>query len=294
VGLAALGVPTAQAALDQSDEVNVASNGATYGGDPGRDEIMFTLDDLCYLDVINSAAKRDISFLTVDYTGSGVAQQNFQTIAGLTGGVYYSRPATPNWNSSVLADIVARIGSGKGDVVFVFDLSGSMGGAILSDVKNKTKWIVDNLPAGMDVAFGIGSHVDYPHSYNSCAYAVTYGTAATGDYAWNFDQQITSDRTATKNEVDTLVTYYGGDTPEDYVRAVFETQFFMWRFQAKRIVVMYGDAPAHSCCTGPVGGTVMPLTALELLGPYLGLASMSAAAAVAGAVYVGYRRRKNE
>jgi hypothetical protein len=281
----------AQATQDQSDQEVQAASTQTYGGDPGRDEIMFTLDDLCYLDVINSAAKRGISFLTVDYGTEETAHQNFQTIAGLTGGVYYNRIATPNWNSSVLAQIVARIGSGKGDIVFVYDLTGSMN-PYLQDVKNKTKWIIDNLPATLNVAFGIGSFRDYPHSYNSCGYAAPYGGG--GDYAWKTNLGITPDKTAAKSEVDILTATGGADYPEDYARAVYETQFFLWRFQAKKIVVMVGDAPAHSCCTGPVGGSVMPANTLELLGPYLSLASMSAAAAIAGAIYVGYRKRKND
>lgn len=99
-----------------------------------------------------------------------------------------------------------------------------------------------------DVAFGVGSHVDYPSYHDSYGYANLYG--ASPDYAWKLDQDITKDKPTAKTAIDGLGNYGGADMPQDYARALYETQFFAWRSKATRIVVMFGDAPPHSAPSG--------------------------------------------
>lgn len=64
----------------------------SYGGDPGRDEEMFTEDDLDYESVVAQVGAAGISVMTVDSsrTGSGADPwQNFEYIAKQTGGIHY-------------------------------------------------------------------------------------------------------------------------------------------------------------------------------------------------------------
>ncbi len=195
-----------------------------YGGDPGRDEIMFTVDDLDYVPVINKVASESIVVFTVDYTYSGDAYTNFEYIADKTGGEHYD--GTTAWDVSIASEIATRIGTGRGDVVFTYDITGSMSW-YLADVKTKTKAIIDALST-LDVGFGVGTHVDYPDYYDSYGYADAYG--APPDYAWSMDTDITDAATA-KSTIDSAIVtgYDGGDTPENYVRVLYECQYFSWR-----------------------------------------------------------------
>jgi hypothetical protein len=225
---------------------------SAYGGDPGRDEIMFTSDDLDYVTVINSVKLMGITVLTVDCQPSATAgyandaHNNFEYISQTTGGKHFDYTSS-EWNVALATEISSRIGSGKGDVVFTFDLTGSMGW-VTGDLKVRTKGIIEALPTTLNIAFGIGTHVDYPHSYNSYGYSDMYGESP--DYAWKLNLDITTDRNVAKNVIDGMTNYWGADGPQDYARVLYETQFYSWRSDSRKIVVMFGDAPAHSAPSG--------------------------------------------
>lgn len=69
----------------------------------------------------------------------------------------------------------------RADVVFAFDLTGSMGG-ILDTAKTSATDIMTALNLlGVDVRFGVMSYMDYPHFYDSYGYAATYGDATSGE-----------------------------------------------------------------------------------------------------------------
>jgi len=217
-----------------------------YGGDPGRDEIMFTEDDLDYVPVIQKVASEGIIVFTVDYLdywGYGYADDthaNFEYIATQTGGKHYY--GWTDWYNSIANDLITLIGTGRGDIVFIVDLTGSMSGNFVN-LKAKLKAIVDLLPTTLDVAFGLGTFVDYPHYYDSYGYAATYGDAAYGDYAWRMNLDITTDRDLIKSKIDSDIpnawTYWGGDGPQCYSRALYESQFFSWRTFAIKLPVPY-------------------------------------------------------
>jgi len=245
---------------------------SAYGGDPGRDWVMGTDDDLDYFPVLIAARDAGISFLTVDcqygqiWPGYGPlpismqedAHANFINIANYTDGVCYNY-TMPDWDTAIVAEIKKRIGTGPGDVVFTFDLSGSFtwDENLFSDLQTRTIGIVAAL-ATLNVGFGLGTHVDYPciydpqTNYNYTGWIFSsYGNPEAGDYPWLTNQDITLDRTLIINAISGISPIYDGrDIPQDYTRVVYETQFFNWRPGAKRIVVMYGDAPAHSAPSG--------------------------------------------
>jgi len=245
---------------------------SSYGGDPGRDWMMGTDDDLDYFPVLIAARDDGISFLTVDcqygqpWPGYGPlpssmqedAHANFINIANYTEGVCYNY-TMPDWDTAIVAEIKKRIGTGLGDVVFTFDLSGSFtwDENLFPDLQSRSTGIVNALET-LNVGFGLGTHVDYPcyydpqTNYNYTGWPFTwYGNPERGDYPWLMNQGITLNRTLIKNVINSISpTYDGCDMPQDYTRVVYETQFFRWRPGAKKIVVMYGDAPAHSAPSG--------------------------------------------
>lgn len=133
----------------------------------------------------------------------------------------------------------------KLDVLFVIDLSGSMWDE-LDEVKDSIQDIMDDIKAEVpDSAFGVASFVDYPGYYSCCDYSAWYGYS--GDYAWNLDIDITTDTSAVSSVVSGLALYSGGDGPQDYSRALYESQFVGWRDGAKKVVIIFGDAPPHDC-----------------------------------------------
>ena len=133
----------------------------------------------------------------------------------------------------------------KLDVVFGIDLTGSMGGEI-NQVKTHSNYIMSEIAKVVpDCAFGVVTIVDYPHSYSSYGYSDLYGDPDSGDYAYRTDLNITTNQTVVANVLNGLYLRYGADGPQDYVRMLYESQFLNWRSGATRILVVFGDAPAH-------------------------------------------------
>jgi hypothetical protein len=137
------------------------------------------------------------------------------------------------------------------DVIFAFDLTGSMGD-IIDTAKTRAVDIMTELTTalGTDVQFGVMSYMDYPDLYSSCGYTENYGNPAYGDYAYSLDQSITGDTTTVNSTIGGLVIGSGGDFPEDYTRIMYESYAdpaVGWRTGAKRILVNFGDDVPHDC-----------------------------------------------
>lgn len=111
----------------------------------------------------------------------------------------------------------------KADVLFSFDLTGSMSG-ILATAKLQAGNIMTTLGGlGVDINYGVASYMDYPAYYNSCGYSNTYGSTSYGDYAYSLDQSITNDQTLVTNAINGLILGYGVDGPQDYTRIFYES-----------------------------------------------------------------------
>lgn len=131
----------------------------------------------------------------------------------------------------------------RADVLILFDLSGSMG-SVLSTAKNNAVSIMNNIRTFVpDSAFAAASFVDYPYCYNYGGYNACYGVG--GDYAYQLNRDVTTDISAVNSAINAMTLHNGYDYPEDYTRALYETQFATWRDGAKRIVIIFGDAPGH-------------------------------------------------
>ena len=73
----------------------------------------------------------------------------------------------------------------KGDIVFVFDATGSMSW-IIGEMQGKAIDIMNAVRISVpDTRFGVASFTDYPGSYTSNGYSARY--SGTGDYAWRMD-----------------------------------------------------------------------------------------------------------
>lgn len=136
-----------------------------------------------------------------------------------------------------------------GDVLFVFDLTGSMADELNSAKAGATD-IMNSFPA-TDIRFGVVSHMDYNGYFVSTGYAATYGGG--GDYPYKLDQPLTSNKAAVQTAINSLTLGGGADNPESYSRVLYESYAdpaIQWREGAKRIVVEFGDDRPHDISLG--------------------------------------------
>lgn len=136
----------------------------------------------------------------------------------------------------------------RADVVFAFDLTGSMGG-IIGTAKTNAVNIMNQLDAipGVDIDYGVMSYMDYPDFYDSYGYAATYGYFPP-DYAYQLNQPITSTNADVANAINGLTLGSGGDGPQDYTRIMYESYAdtnVAWRSGAKKIIINFGDSVPH-------------------------------------------------
>ena len=150
------------------------------------------------------------------------------------------------------------------DIVFAFDITGSMGGE-LANLKANAVDIMNSL-AGLisDVQFGLVSFADYGGMYenteavNGCDYTDLYGGYF--DIPYIVDQVLDSNIATVASSIGNLeLSVSGGwDFPESYSRALWELAQELldntgpvgpvnWRPSARRIVILFGDAIPHSC-----------------------------------------------
>jgi len=137
----------------------------------------------------------------------------------------------------------------RADVVFAFDLTGSMYG-IINTAKAQAVNILTalNALAGVDIQYGVMSYMDYNGYYSSCGYADYYGWGS--DYPYQLNQAITSNTTGVVSAINGLTLGGGMDGPQDYTRIFYESYAdpnVSWRSGARRILVNFGDNVPHDC-----------------------------------------------
>ena len=134
----------------------------------------------------------------------------------------------------------------RADVVFSFDLTGSMGD-ILDTAKTKTAEIINNLNTlGIDVQYGVTSHMDYPAFYDSYGYAADYGIRP--DYPYQMNHSVSGNVSEILSAINGLTLANGADFPECYTRVFYESyadESLGWRVGAKKIFVHFGDSIPH-------------------------------------------------
>lgn len=122
--------------------------------------------------------------------------------------------------------------SGKADVFFLSDTTGSMGGVIGSVRSNATKILNDASGLG-DVAFGVGEYRD-----------ITDRLPVSGAYQLN--QKVTTDLSAASSGINAWSASGGGDLPEANLFGLERSaKDAGWRSGTSRVMVWFGDAPGH-------------------------------------------------
>lgn len=133
-------------------------------------------------------------------------------------------------SSMTRGTLPAQAATAPVDVLFIFDTTGSMGGAI-SEAKAQVRSSADSVRAEYpDSQFAVASVADYPP-----------------DTPWLLSQPLTSDLTAVQSAIDPLYASGGGDGPESYTRALYEAAqaTIGWRAGARHLVVLINDNVPH-------------------------------------------------
>lgn len=131
------------------------------------------------------------------------------------------------------------------DVMFVFDTTGSMGGAIdeaQAEIQEAMAQIGASLP---DVQFGLSEVSDYNDVVNPGEFEYGIGD---GFVPWTLHVPITSNRSAIEAALLSLEAHGGGDNPEAYGRGLYESDAnpaVGWRPGARGVIVLVADDVPH-------------------------------------------------
>jgi len=136
------------------------------------------------------------------------------------------------------------------DVLFLFDTSGSMGSE-LSEAKEKVSGVMEAVGAHLpDVAFGVANVEDVP-GYFEGTFTESLSEqqyAENKEKAWRLDLPITTEREKVLSSIAGLTIGYGGDGPEAYSRALWESDTnptVGWRAGARHEIVLIADNVPH-------------------------------------------------
>ena len=125
----------------------------------------------------------------------------------------------------------------KADILFAFDTTASMG-PVLNRAKSEAAKILTQISALIPNArFGVIDFRDY-----------AIFSPNPEDYPYQLRQPITNDTNLVIQAINNLNLGGGGDLPEAYTRALFESyqdKNIGFRNEARRFVIMFGDAVPH-------------------------------------------------
>jgi hypothetical protein len=131
------------------------------------------------------------------------------------------------------------------DVMFVFDTTGSMEGA-LTEAKAQIQEAMTQIGASLpDVQFGLADMRDYNEVNNPGIFE--YGIEE-GYEPWTLKVPITPNQSVVASEILNLFAAGGGDGPESYGRALFESSgnpAVGWRAGARGVIVLVADNVPH-------------------------------------------------
>lgn len=124
------------------------------------------------------------------------------------------------------------------DVMLIFDTSGSMEGQ-LEEAKQEIQEVIAHVNATLpDVEYGVAEVKDFANAYGN-------GPEET---PWKLDQALTSNTAAISGAIAPLAASGGGDGPEAYGRALWETDTnpsIGWRAGARHIIILVADNVPH-------------------------------------------------
>jgi hypothetical protein len=147
-----------------------------------------------------------------------------------------------------LQPAVASAAPAHTDVMFVFDTTGSMGEALgeaTEEIEAAMTRIRGELP---DVDFGLAEMRDYTDVVNPGSFEYDDEEAGLGYRPWTLLSPIGSAEGVIKTQLSTLIATGGGDGPEAYGRALYETAqnpAVGWRSGARGVIILVADNVPH-------------------------------------------------
>ena len=129
------------------------------------------------------------------------------------------------------------------DVLLVFDYTGSMDRQINPMRANAVAMINRFRRSFPDTRFGVAAFADYVPLFSSNPV----------DKPWIVHSDFTTSAQEISSALGRIQLGDGGDAPEAYSRAIYESAFMGWRPGAQKIVVIVGDSVAHPVDPGRDG-----------------------------------------
>ncbi len=172
-------------------------------------------------------------FLPVPALADSISPTDYSNTLAVGGSVTFTKTVTVSAGTPTAA---------QGDVFFLSDTTGSMGGTIDS-VKTNAASILTGLSGFGNISTGAGSYKDVPTS--------PWGSP--GDYAYRLDAAIGSAAT-TQAGINTWSASGGNDGPESNLIAlqtVATSPTTGWRAGSEKFVLWFGDAPGHEPSNTP-------------------------------------------
>ncbi len=122
------------------------------------------------------------------------------------------------------------------DVLILFDRTASMENFIHTTANAAEKIVGDVQNIAPDTRFAVAAVSDYSGIFTDDADKRTWLVLT------DFTYKAAAVQAASKS----IILTNGGDTPEAYVRGLYEASEMTWRADAKKIVIFFGDATSHT------------------------------------------------
>ncbi len=201
---------------------------AKGGMDMGRYLVEESITDLTGFDVTISSIDAE-GFPVIKAFVSVVDQESRRSVNGLDASHFRVKEDAVS-ESPVTVDPVKSGTGARADIVFVFDITGSMGGEI-SGLKQRSIRFADSLTAkGIDYRLGL----------------VTYSDVVENVY------DFTADINEFKAWIDGLRASGGGDTKENALEGLERANLLSYRATSQRLAILITDADFHKA--GENGG----------------------------------------
>lgn len=134
------------------------------------------------------------------------------------------------------------------DVMLLFNTNSSLGSE-LQEAQAGIREVIADVNARLpDVEYGVAEVRDYWPSVYDMEQEEPESKGKPPSYPWKLDQPLTSDPTAVEEAVGRLEASGGGDAPEAYGRALWETDTnptVGWRADARHIIILVADNVPH-------------------------------------------------
>jgi len=137
---------------------------------------------------------------------------------------------------------------GQGDIFFLSDTTGSMGG-VIGAVKATATSVLNSLSAYGNIQFGVGNYKDFPTS--------PWGGG--GDYPYQLNATMNGSGAA-QTAINTWAASGGSDGPESELYALQQAAAAGtgWRAGSEKFILWFGDWPGHDPVGVPAGTNATP------------------------------------